>query len=161
MAPLQDPYPHVELASPPPSLPLRKPSLKISVEDRVEYCGTFERSTQGDCGRIAENTRDKHESYNLTGSIFLVTSAGKTLNLPVPSASPADPLTWSRWKTSGAIVAVAWYSAVSLTAIQAASQLSHGISVEFHGQVCSLKFHVSGSHANRLTRIQSHGRLRH
>lgn len=130
-------YPRNELASPPLARPLRAPSLVSSVEDHEEDCEPFARSASGLSGHSGnvKNNRRKHESYNLSGSIFLVTSSGTTLNLPVPSDSPADPLNWSRWKTTGAIIAIALYSIVSLTAVQAASLLYHGIMVEFDGQV--------------------------
>lgn len=132
---LRDPYPEVELHAPPLAQPLRKPSLVPSVEDRDEACVPFSSSNSAFSAHTAETARRKHESYNLSGSIFLLTSSGITLNLPVPSESPEDPLNWNRWKTTGAIAAVAWYSIVSLTAVQAASMVYHGISVEFDGQV--------------------------
>ncbi|KAH6644801.1 major facilitator superfamily domain-containing protein [Boeremia exigua] len=135
-------YPRNELASPPLAQPLRKPSLVPSVEDREEDFEPFARSTSGLSGHSSglsahsstATIRRKHESYNLSGSIFLVTASGKTLNLPVPSDSPNDPLNWSRWKTAGAIAAIAWYSIVSLTVVQAASMVYHGILVEFENQ---------------------------
>ncbi|KAJ4983459.1 major facilitator superfamily transporter [Stagonosporopsis vannaccii] len=127
-------YPRNELASPPLAQPLRKPSIIASVEDCDDEHELFDRSASGLSGDTALRTRRKHESYNLSGSIYLVTSSGATLNLPVPSDSLADPLNWSNWKTAGAIAAVAWYSIVSLTVVQAASMVFHGILVEFDGQ---------------------------
>lgn len=135
MASLSNLYPEGELATPPLAQPLRKPSLVPSVEDRDNDCVPFFGSTSSLSHRSAEETRRKRESYNLSGSTFLVTSSGKTLKLPVPSDSPADPLNWGRWKTIGAIVAVSCYSIVSLTVAQAASLLFHGILLEFDGQV--------------------------
>lgn len=132
----QDPCYDVELASSRRAQPLRKPSLVPSVKDQGD-CGRSDRSNLGLKHHSAETVRRKHESYNLSGSIFLVTSSGMTLNLPVPSESPADPLNWSRWKTAGAITAVACYSIISLTVVQAASMVHHGILVEFGGSVCA------------------------
>lgn len=134
---LHDPYPNVELVSSVLAQPLRKPTLVPSVEDREEDYESFARPNSGLSGNSIETKRRKHESYNLSGSIFLVTSSGTTLSLPVPSDSPDDPLNWGRWKTVGAITAVAWYSVVSLTVSQAASMVLHGILVEFEGQVRS------------------------
>jgi len=128
-------YPEGELASPPLAQPLRKPSLVPSVEDWDDDCAPFASSASGISGCSVESIRRKRESYNLSGSIFLVTSSGKTLNLPVPSDSPADPLNWGRWKTIGAITAVVFYSTVSLPVVQAASLVYHGILMEFDGQV--------------------------
>ncbi|KAJ8115240.1 hypothetical protein OPT61_g3067 [Boeremia exigua] len=129
-----DLYPQNELASPPLAQPLRKPSLVPSVENHEEDCEPFARSRSGLSNHSGAAVRRKHESYNLSGSIFLVTSSGKTLSLPVPSESPADPLNWSRWKTAGAMIAVAWFSSVSLTVVQAASMVFHGIILEFGDQ---------------------------
>lgn len=135
MLSLSNLYPEGELASPPLAQPLRKPSLVASVEDRDDDCRPFASSTSGISTCTVESIRRKRESYNLSGSVFLVTSSGKTLNLPVPSDNPADPLNWGQWKTTGAIIAVALYSIVSLPVVQAASLVYHGIIMEFDGQV--------------------------
>ncbi|ETS83700.1 hypothetical protein PFICI_05576 [Pestalotiopsis fici W106-1] len=37
----------------------------------------------------------KHTSLDLSGSVFLISSAGNVLRLPIPSDSPHDPLAWS------------------------------------------------------------------
>ena len=137
---LQDPYPDVELAPPPLAQPLHKPSLVPSVEDHGEDSESFAHSNSGLSGRSTETIRRKHESYNLSGSIFLVTSSGTTLSLPVPSQSPNDPLNWSQWKTGGAIIAIAWYSIVSLTVVQGASMVYDGILIQFDGQVSVIHF---------------------
>ncbi|KAF3043911.1 hypothetical protein E8E11_001205 [Didymella keratinophila] len=134
MLSLSNLYPEGELASPPLAQPLRKPSLVPSVEDRDDDCVPFASSASGISSCSVESIRRKRESYNLSGSIFLVTSSGKTLSLPVPSESPADPLNWGRWKTTSAIIAVAFYSTVSLPVVQAASLVYHGILMEFDGQ---------------------------
>ncbi|KAF3031321.1 hypothetical protein E8E12_000796 [Didymella heteroderae] len=134
MLSLSNLYPEGELASRPLAQPLRKPSLVPSVEDRDDDCAQFGSSASGLSCCSAETNRRKRESYNLSGSIFLVTSSGKTLNLPVPSDSPADPLNWGRWKTTGAIIAVACYSTVALPVVQAASLVYHGIITEFDGE---------------------------
>lgn len=128
-------YPLNELASPSLAQPLRKPSLVSPNKIHDDDCEPFARSTSGLSHRTAASTRRKHESYNLSGSIFLVTSSGTTLDLPVPSTSPADPLNWRRWKIAGAITAIAWFSIVSLTVVQAASMVNHSIFVEFDGHV--------------------------
>lgn len=80
--------------------------------------------------------RKKHESYDLSGSVFLVTSDGKTLSLPVPSDSEHDPLNWGRWKFLGAFVSLVWFVAFPTTAVQAAAQMIHGIGKEFDQTVC-------------------------
>jgi hypothetical protein len=136
MQPLQDSfYPPNELASPPLAKPLYEPSLAASTEYSSKTPSVSPMSTLNS-SNDANITRRNRESYMLSGSIFLITSSGKTLNLPVPSSSPADPLNWSMWKTTGAVAAIALYSVVSLTAVQAASLMYHGIMTEFGKQVC-------------------------
>jgi hypothetical protein len=136
MQPLQDSlYPPNELSSPPLAKPLYEPSLAASTENsskKPSFSPTSSLSDPND----ANIPRRNRESYMLSGSIFLITSSGKTLNLPVPSSSPADPLNWSMWKTTGAVAAIALYSVVSLTVVQAASLMYHGIMAEFGKQVC-------------------------
>lgn len=149
-------YPQNELASPPLAQPIRKPSVVASAENCDNDCEPFARSSSGLSGRTATSTRRKHESYNLSGSIFLITSSGATLNLPVPSESSADPLNWSNWKTTGAIAAVAWYSIVSLTAVQASSMVFHGILVEFDHQVRFIHT-VTGVSIDCVYRISDRG----
>jgi hypothetical protein len=158
---LQDPYPDIELALPPLAQPLRRPSLVPTMEEGDDDCQPLARSTPGLSCSSASTVSRKRESYNLSGSIFLVTSSGRVLNLPVPSESPADPLNWGRWKTVGAITAVAWYSIVSLTVVQAASMLYHGIMADFGGEVCVLERDSSSFTDQRLQRIFIHGRWKH
>ena len=136
MEPLQDSfYPPNELASPPLAKPLYEPSLATSTEYNSKK--PFVSSTSSlDEANDPNITRRNRESYMLSGSIFLITSSGKTLNLPVPSSSPADPLNWSMWKATGAVAAIALYSVVSLTVVQAASLMYQGIMADFGNQVC-------------------------
>ena len=124
-------YPPNELASPPLAKPLYKPSL--ADDSKKSSAGpTFSLGDPND----SNITRSNRESYMLSGSIFLITSSGKTLNLPVPSSSPADPLNWSMWKTTGAVAAIAMNSVVSLTVVQVASLMYQGIMADFGKQVC-------------------------
>lgn len=81
--------------------------------------------------------RAHRESYNLSGSTYLITNKGKTLRLPVPSQSAADPLNWSRRKTSGAIFAVTLFSIVCLTAAQGITVILAGVQSEFKSEVGS------------------------
>ena len=136
MEPLQDSfYPPNELASPPLAKPLYEPSLATSTEYNSKK--PFVSSTSSlDEANDPNITRRNRESYMLSGSIFLITSSGKTLNLPVPSSSPADPLNWSMWKTTGAVAAIAMNSVVSLTVVQVASLMYQGIMADFGKQVC-------------------------
>lgn len=127
-------YPENELASPPLPQPIRKPSVVSSIDGTDDDYEPFVcPSKLGGCNSRTKHR--KHESYHLSGSVYLITSAGKTLNLPVPSGSPADPLNWTAWKRSGAIIAIACFWTASLTVVQAASLLHRDIFSEFKGQV--------------------------
>ncbi|KAI4653594.1 hypothetical protein J4E93_001360 [Alternaria ventricosa] len=135
---LEDPHPMVELAPPLNSPPVSEPhpiyapltgdasGKRPSVPSIMGYRS---RST-------TPGTSDpsKRESYNLAGSTFLITNDGRTLKLPMPSNSKADPLNWGRWKTAGALFAVALYSVVCLTAAQAASVILNSIQKEFQDE---------------------------
>jgi hypothetical protein len=94
----------------------------------------------------AAEQRRKHESYTLAGSVFLITGNGKTLKLPAPSDSPADPLGWSKWKRAGAALAVAWFSIVALAVAQAAGIFLRVISHEFKLDVSRSVHGFSVSH---------------
>jgi hypothetical protein len=134
---LQDPHPEVELAPPLRAIPLSEPRLispaSSSIQDEEQRVQS--RPTTGNA-----SVRAKRESYNLSGSTFLITSNGRTLKLPVPSSSKADPLNWSLWKTAGAIFAIVLYSVVCLTAVQGVSVVFNGIQEEFQHEVCLTLF---------------------
>jgi hypothetical protein len=138
---LHDPHPEVELAPPMPVYPLAEPRLRSPTCDSDEHPILRRPSTlrypttPGGSVCSATVPRPRPESYNFTGSTFLITSTGQTLKLPVPSQSPSDPLNWSWWKTSGAMFALALFSVVCLTAAQAASVVLEGIQAEFADQV--------------------------
>jgi hypothetical protein len=70
----QDLYPDVELALPPLTPPIRKKRLVLSMGNHDEDSVWLARSTPGLSGRSADTIRRRHESYNLSGSVFLVTS---------------------------------------------------------------------------------------
>ncbi|KAF2183700.1 MFS general substrate transporter [Zopfia rhizophila CBS 207.26] len=77
------------------------------------------------------NERSKHDSFNLSGSVFLITSDGRTLNLPIPSESPCDPLNWSSKKRALALLSIGLYSYVGLVVTQGASLTAKGLAQEF------------------------------
>ncbi|KAH8711828.1 hypothetical protein GQ44DRAFT_690010 [Phaeosphaeriaceae sp. PMI808] len=132
--PLQDPYPEVELAPPPRALPLVEPRLISAPPCPIEPMPLSPLScyTQLDVKSVSKTPiQAKRESYNLSGSTYLITNTGRTLKLPVPSNSKDDPLNWSMWKTAGAMFSVALFSIVCLTAAQAASVFLEGIHQEF------------------------------
>lgn len=75
---------------------------------------------------------------DLSGSVYIVSSDGKIIRLPIPSRSPRDPLNWGPMKRALAFLAVAWYSVVSLVLMQGASLLFAGIRTDFGPQVWAM-----------------------
>lgn len=136
-APLQDPYPMVELAPPLRAHPLVEPRIiSPSPIDDEEKKLHKTPSFLPNPGARPVSLQRRRESYDLSGSTYLITNTGKTLKLPVPSSSKADPLNWSRQKTAGAIFSLLLYSVVCLTAAQAATVVLDGMQNEFRHEVC-------------------------
>ena len=50
--------------------------------------------------------RPKYESVDFSGSVFIVSSEGEVLKLPIPTKSAQDPLNWSKWKQARAFLAL-------------------------------------------------------
>ena len=124
--PLREPRPicstEKDFQAKPPQLPGSHPAFEVG-EDEVEE------------NAAAEPKRRKHESYNLSGSVFLITGDGRTLNLPIPSDNRHDPLGWGRWKKTGAFFALIIYSVTALTVVQAVSLMMPGINTDFSDEV--------------------------
>ncbi|EOA83087.1 uncharacterized protein SETTUDRAFT_139405 [Exserohilum turcica Et28A] len=138
-APLDDPHSEIELA---PSLPyepialprlaspVSTPSSLLAPSGLARSFSVF--SKHGSRPKAASDSRSaKRESYNLTGTTFLITNDGRTLKLPVASESKSDPLNWGTWKTAGAMFSIVLFSAVSLTAAQAATVILESVRASF------------------------------
>ena len=69
------------------------------------------------------------------GSVFLITSDGRTLNLPMPSPYPNDPLNWGFWKRISALGAVFFFTIVALVQVQGTSLLLAQLRVEYSIEV--------------------------
>ena len=80
----------------------------------------------------------KRASRDLPGSVYLITSDGQTLSLPIPSKSYRDPLNWSLRKRAGAMLSVCYFATIAYTIIQGPSLMLIPLTTEFAGQVCSL-----------------------
>jgi hypothetical protein len=128
-------YPEGELVQAPLATPLSGPKLISPYPDDIERADDERSLSHLHRHPSTAAQRRKHESYSLSGSVFLITGNGKTLNLPAPSASPADPLGWSKWKRAGAFLAVAWFSIVALAVAQAAGIFMRVISRDFNVDV--------------------------
>ncbi|RDW66850.1 MFS transporter-14 [Coleophoma crateriformis] len=63
-------------------------------------------------------TKSRSEYTATQGSVYLITSDGRTLELPIPSRSPSDPLNWSWFKKSLSILAVFLFSVIGLVQVQ-------------------------------------------
>ncbi|WQF84108.1 Putative major facilitator superfamily, MFS transporter superfamily [Colletotrichum destructivum] len=83
--------------------------------------------------RTGSSTGDRPASADLSGSIYLITSDGQTLKLPMPSTSPYDPLTWSLTKRLLAMGVLVLYSIVSMMETQAATLMYRSFAAEFNG----------------------------
>ncbi|OLN96293.1 putative MFS-type transporter C1271.10c-like protein 7 [Colletotrichum chlorophyti] len=73
-------------------------------------------------------------SADVSGSVYLITAAGKTLKLPMPSNSPRDPLNWSRQKRIVAMFVLILYSVVTMLVTQAASLMYRSLAAEFNAE---------------------------
>ncbi|TQN67386.1 putative MFS-type transporter [Colletotrichum shisoi] len=83
--------------------------------------------------RAGSRTGDRPASADLSGSIYLITSDGQTLKLPMPSTSPYDPLTWSLTRRLLAVGVLVLYSIVSMMETQAATLMYRSFAAEFNG----------------------------
>jgi hypothetical protein len=79
-----------------------------------------------------------HNSSALPGSVFLITSDGRTLRLPIPSPSPNDPLNWSLWKRVCALGALFFFTTVGLVLVQGTSLLLIELGEEYTVKVLRL-----------------------
>ncbi|KAK1986947.1 major facilitator superfamily transporter [Colletotrichum cereale] len=83
--------------------------------------------------RSSSHTEDRPVSAELSGSIYLISSDGQTLKLPMTSKSPHDPLSWSLPTRMLAMGVVILYSVVSIMETQAASLMYPSLAAEFNG----------------------------
>jgi hypothetical protein len=145
-------YPEGELIQAPLAIPLSGPKTILSDADPECAINVVSPSIYDQFPSTAAQRR-KHESYLLSGSVFLITAKGQTLKLPAPSDSPADPLGWGRWKRAGALLAVSWYSIVALAVAQAAGILLRVISRDFGLDVSPLQVFLE--YANAVKNIEA------
>ena len=73
-----------------------------------------------------------------SGTVFLITSDGKILSLPIPSRTRHDPLNWSVRKRTLALLSIGLYSWIGSVLPQGAGLVTNGLELEFAGKVsCS------------------------
>ena len=73
---------------------------------------------------------------NLPSSVFLITSDGRVLKLPIPSTSRRDPLNWSHKKRIGALVTLFVFNIMGLVQVQSASLVAAALENEYGTEVC-------------------------
>lgn len=74
-------------------------------------------------------------SRDLSGSVYLITSNGRILNLPIPTRSPRDPLNWSTRKRLLAFTTILFFAITGLLLVQAPSLMFNGLGKEFSAEV--------------------------
>ncbi|POS68877.1 major facilitator superfamily transporter [Diaporthe helianthi] len=69
------------------------------------------------------STRSKRQSMDIAGSVYLIASDGRLLNLPIPSQSPADPLNFEKKRRLFICATLLIHSAICMFAIQTPGNL--------------------------------------
>jgi hypothetical protein len=85
------------------------------------------------------------------GSVYLITSSGQTVELPIPSELPNDPLRWSWIKRVGALSAIYVFTIVNLVLVQGTSMLLQALEVEYKGAVYDHRSLDGESHLTRYS----------
>lgn len=82
------------------------------------------------------STVTKRESLPTAGSVFFVSANGRVLNLPIPSRSYRDPLTWSWTKRLLAFCALQTLSIAASFELNLPGLLIRAIRQEYQDKVC-------------------------
>ncbi|KAG4440385.1 hypothetical protein IFR05_004125 [Cadophora sp. M221] len=69
--------------------------------------------------------------YGKQGSVFLITSNGETICLPIPSRSPNDPLRWGPLRTFFSLLSMSVFTTVGLIQVQGTSLLLDALVDEY------------------------------
>jgi hypothetical protein len=80
-------------------------------------------------------TNSKYDSRDFSGSVFLISSDGRMLRLPIPTRSPRDPLNWSKMKKARAFSAIFVFNVVGLVLIEGPSLMLESLKLEFSEEV--------------------------
>jgi hypothetical protein len=87
-------------------------------------------------------SREYDASSLLPGSVFLITSDGRTLRLPIPSPYSNDPLNWTLRKRICALVALFFFTIIGLVQLQGVSLLFIALEEEYTPKVFVIYFFV-------------------
>lgn len=85
----------------------------------------------------ATTKASKHQSIDMAGSVFLISSAGNVLRLPIPSNSPYDPLAWSWPRRIIAFCCLQLFSVVASFEVNIPGTLMPAFHAEFAKDVCN------------------------
>jgi len=104
------------------------------------------------------STRSKYESRDFSGSVFLISSDGRMLKLPIPTSSSRDPLNWSKMKRARAFFAIFFFSIMGLVLVQGPSLMFVPLSEEFSEEVIlyRLRSKQRVPFADKINRTQDH-----
>ena len=80
---------------------------------------------------LSMRERQQRDSSLISGSVYLITSNGTTISLPIPSESRHDPLNWTEKKRWLAFFVVSLGVYTGVSPLQGASLTLNGIAIEF------------------------------
>jgi hypothetical protein len=72
---------------------------------------------------------------DVPGTVFLISSSGNILKLPIPSTSRRDPLNWSWPKRIGALIAIIFATSVNFFEVKLSSIMAISYQLDFSTQV--------------------------
>ncbi|CZR67806.1 uncharacterized protein PAC_17705 [Phialocephala subalpina] len=73
----------------------------------------------------------KRDSHEFPGSVYLISSSGQMLSLPIPTSSPRDPLNWSKTRRSAAFISLMLFAVLSFVLVEGASIMFKPLAQEF------------------------------
>jgi hypothetical protein len=77
----------------------------------------------------------EHAFCDLSGSVYLISSDGRMLSLPIPTRSTRDPLNWSTNKRARALLALIFFAVVGLVQVQGPSLMLNELAKEYSAEV--------------------------
>jgi hypothetical protein len=85
--------------------------------------------------RIMASEKSIREYKAARSSVYLITSDGRTLELPIPSRSLNDPLRWSLLKRATVMGVISLFTVVGLILVQGTSLLLFALENEYSPEV--------------------------
>ena len=105
---------------------------------------------QADKALSTDRGVSKHTSVDLSGSVFLISSDGTTLKLPIPAKTARDPLNWSTQKRIWAMISLIFFSIAGLVAVESPSlmfplflkEFSQNVVLYIISEYCNYSFNL-------------------